>query len=131
MEKYITDERTGLRYELIGDIYYIAGDDEPEEECEPIGVWGQRHLRFIKENKRSLYLELLMTGKLNSYLSDIDQQAEEMFFQLMGDMTHKEGVTEQLKAKSQIEWLKQMSGIKTHVFDIIDRELFQYKQLKL
>ena len=81
MEKYITDERTGLRYELIGDVYYLAGDDLPEEEkSEPIGIWGQRHLRYIKEHKHALYSKMLMTGKLNSYLAAIDRQSEDMLF---------------------------------------------------
>lgn len=121
MEKYITDERTGLRYELIGDIYYIAGGDEPETEQEPIGIWGQRHLRFIKEHNRSLYLELLMTGKLNGYLADIDRQAEEMFIRLMEDMAHMEGVTEQLKSHNQMGWVAKMNNIKQRAFEAIDR----------
>lgn len=121
MEKYITDERTGLRYELIGDIYYIAGDDEPETEQEPIGIWGQRHLRFIKEHNRSLYLELMMTGKLNGYLTDIDRQAEEMFIRLMEDMANMEGVTEQLKSHNQMGWVAKMNNIKQRAFEAIDR----------
>ena len=121
MEKYITDERTDLRYELIGDIYYIAGDDEPETEQESIGIWGQRHLRFIKEHKRSLYLELLMTGKLNGYLADIDRQAEEMFIRLMEDMANMEGVTEQLKSHNQMGWVAKMNNIKQRAFEAIDR----------
>ena len=123
MEKYITDERTGLRYELVGDIYYLAGDDEPETEQEPIGIWGQRHLRFIKEHNRSLYLELLMTGQLNGYLADIDRQAEEMFIRLMEDMAHKEGVTEQLKADNQIEWIRRMNNIRNRAQEIVNTEL--------
>lgn len=79
MEKYITDERTGLKYELVGDYYLIAGDDEPEEE-RPIGIWGQRHLRYLKEHHRVRYANLLTSGELNAYLADIDRQAEELFF---------------------------------------------------
>lgn len=87
MDKYITDERTELRYELIGDIYYIAeDDDQPEEETEPIGIWGQRHLRFIKQHRYSLFLELLASGRLNSYLADVDRQAENMFFRLVNEL---------------------------------------------
>ena len=123
MEKYITDERTGLRYELVGDIYYFAGDDEPEVEQEPIGIWGQRHLRYIKEHKHSLYLDLLMTGKLNSYLADIDRQAEDMFFQLMQEMAEREGVTEQLKVQNQFEWLRRINSIRFQVMDHIINEL--------
>ena len=123
MEKYITDERTGLRYELIGDIYYIAGDDQPEEECEAIGIWGQRHLRFIKEHKHSFYLELLMTGKLNSYLDDIDRKAEEMLLRLMEEMAEREGVTQQLKAENQMEWVARMNNIKACTEEIINTSL--------
>lgn len=72
MEKYITDERTGLRYELVGDYYLITGDDEPEEEQKPIGIWGQRHLRYLKEHHRVRYANLLTSGKMNAYLADID-----------------------------------------------------------
>lgn len=117
MEKYITDERTGLRYELIGDVYYLAGDDEPEEE--PIGVWGQRHLRFIKEHRYSLYLDLLMTGKLNGYLADIDRKAEEMFLQLMEEIANKEGVTEHLKSENQMEWMSRMNNIRQQTLEFI------------
>ena len=82
IEKYITDERTGLKYELIGDYYLIAGDDEPEED-QPIGTWGQRHLRYLKEHHRVRYANLLTTGKLNDYLADLNEQAEAMFSQLV------------------------------------------------
>lgn len=77
MEKYITDERTGLKYELIGDYYLIAGEDEPEQE--PIGIWGQRHLRYLKKCHCVRYANLLTSGKMNAYLADIDLQAEELF----------------------------------------------------
>ena len=123
MEKHITDERTGLRYELIGDIYYLEGDKALEIKQEPIGVWGQRHLQFIKEHKRSLYLDLLMTGKLNSYLADIDRQAEAMFLLLMENMAHKEGVTEQLKAENQMEWIKKMNNIRQRAIEIVNEAL--------
>jgi len=123
MEKYITDERTGLRYELIGDIYYLAGDDQPEEECESIGVWGHRHLRYIREHKRALYSELVMTGKLNGYLADIDRQAEELLLRLVNDMAQAEGVTEQFKADKQIEWFQQMGNIRNRAEEIVNTEL--------
>ena len=86
MEKYITDERTGLKYELIGDYYLIAGDDEPEQEQEPIGIWGHRHLRYLKEHHRVRYANLLTSGKMNAYLADIDRQAEELFLRLVKQM---------------------------------------------
>ena len=130
MEKYITDERTGLRYELIGDIYYLAGDNQPEEEKsepkekpEPIGICGQRHLEYIKRHKRALYADLLMTGKLNSYLADIDHQAEDMLFRLIEEMVESEGVTEQLKATNQIEWIQRMNNIRQQAIEIINNEL--------
>ncbi len=123
MEKYITDERTGLRYELIGDIYYLAGDDEPEKEPEPIGIWGQRRLRFIKEHRYSLCLDLLMTGKLNSYLADIDRHAEDMLFRLVDEMAQAEGVTEQFKAESRMEWVQRMNNIRQRASEIISHLL--------
>ena len=91
MEKYITDERTGLKYELVGDYYLIAGDDEPEED-QPIGAWGQRHLRYLKKHRRVRYANLLTTGKLNDYLADLNEQAEAMFSQLVKLLAEKEGV---------------------------------------
>lgn len=123
MDKYITDERTDLRYELIGDIYYLAGDDQPEEECESIGVWGQRHLRYIKKRKQALYSELLMTGKLNGYLADFDSQAEDMLLRLVEEMSESEGVTEQLKAENQIEWVQRMNNIRNRAEEIVNTEL--------
>ena len=95
MEKFITDERTGLQYELVGNYYLIAGEDEPEGR--PIGIWGQRHLRYIRKHKVGLYAELLTTGKLNDYLADINEQAEEMFSRLVKQLSEKEGVTEALQ----------------------------------
>ena len=82
MERFVTDEHTGLKYELVGDYYLIAGDDEPEEEY-PIGVWGQRHLRYLKEHRRVRYANLLTSGELNAYLADIDRQAEELFLRVV------------------------------------------------
>lgn len=82
MKKFITDEHTGLKYELVGDYYLVVGDDEPEED-QPIGVWGQRHLRYLKEHHRVRYANLLTIGKLNDYLADLNEQAEAMFSQLV------------------------------------------------
>ena len=81
MERYIADERTGLKYELVGDFYLIAGDDDPKER--PIRIWGQRHLRYIREYRKALYTSLFLDGKLNSYLADLNEQAEDMFFRLV------------------------------------------------
>lgn len=109
MEKYITDERTGLKYELIGDYYLIAGEDEPEQES--IGIWGQRHLRYLKHHRKVLYANLLISGKLNNYLADIDKQAEKMFERLVKQMAAAEGITEQLKAADQMAWVRKMNNI--------------------
>ena len=98
MEKFITDERTGLRYELVGDYYLIAGEDQPEGR--PVGIWRQRHLRYIRRYKRHLYSGLLIRGKLNYYLADINEQAEKMFSRLVKQLVEKEGVTEALKVEN-------------------------------
>ena len=103
MERFVTDERTGLKYELVGDYYLIAGEHEPEEE-RPIGIWGHRHLRYIKQHRKVLYLNLLTSGKLNGYLTDLDKQAEDMFFRLVKQMAEHEGVTEKLKAENGMDW---------------------------
>lgn len=121
LEKYITDERTGLKYELIGDYYFIAGD-EPEE-YHPIGIWGQRRLRYLREHKRLLYSQLLSSSKLNGHLANINEQAENMFGLLIKQMAESENVTEQLKAENQMEWIKKMNCIKIAVQDIINAEL--------
>ena len=123
MEKYITDERTGLKYELIGDYYLIAGDDEPEQEQEPIGIWGQRHLRYLKEHRRVRYANLLTSGELNAYLADIDRQAEELFLRLAKQTADAEGITEKLKASDQMEWVRQMNSIRNRSMEIVNAEL--------
>lgn len=123
MEKYITDERTGLRYELVGDYYLIAGDDEPEEEQKPIGIWGQRHRRYLKEHRRVRYGNLLTSGELNGYLVDIDRQTEEMFERLVKQMAEREGVTEQLKAANSMEWVRKMNSIRGRAVEITNSEL--------
>ena len=122
MEKYITDERTGLKYELVGDYYLIAGDDEPEEE-RPIGVWGQRHLRYLKEHRRVRYATLLTGGELNSYLADIDRQAEELFLRLVKQYADTEGVTEALKANGPMAWVRKMNGIRHRANEVVMQEI--------
>ena len=122
MDKYITDERTGLKYELVGDYYLIAGEDEPEED-QPIGIWGQRHLRYLKKHRRVRYANLLTSGKLNGYLVDIDRQAEEMFERLVKQMAEREGVTEQLKAAHSMEWVRKMNSIRNRAVEITNSEL--------
>lgn len=121
MEKFITDERTGLRYELVGDYYLIAGEDEPEGR--PIGIWGQRHLRYIRKQKVSLYAELLTTGKLNDYLADLNEQAEAMFSRLVKQLYEKEGVTEALKAENQMLWVQRMNNIRSAAMESVANDL--------
>ena len=123
MEKYITDERTGVKYELVGDYYIIAGDNEPEEEQKPIGIWGQRHLRYLKNYRKVLYTNLLTSGKLNIYLADIDNQAEEVFERLTRQMAIAEDVTEQLKADNQMVWVGRMNNIRNRATEIINTEI--------
>lgn len=123
MEKYITDERTGMKYELVGDYYLIAGDDELWEEQKPIGIWGKQHHEFIRRNKRITLSSLQISGKLNDYLADIDQQAEEMFERLVRQMAAAEGVTEQLKAADQMAWTGKMNSIRNRVIEIVNSEI--------
>ena len=121
MEKYITDERTGLKYELVGDYYLIAGDDEPEQE--PIGVWGQRHLHHLKRHHKVIYANLLTSGKLPEYLADIDRRAEELFLRIAKQMADAEGITEKLKASDQMEWVRQMNSSRNRAMEIVNAEL--------
>ena len=110
MEKDITDERTGLKYELVGDYYLIAGDDEPSER--PIGIWGQRHLRYLKQHRKAVYAELLASGKLNDYLADLNEQAEDMFSRLIKELAEKVGITEKLKAEDQMLRVQRMNAVR-------------------
>ena len=121
MEKHITDECTGLRYELVGDYYLIAGDDEAEER--PIGIWGQRHLRYIREHRKALYTGLFLDGKLNGYLSDLNEQAENMFFRLVKELAEKDGITEKLKAENQMLWVQRMNAVRKTATEIINNDL--------
>ena len=122
MEKFNTDERTGLRYELVGDYYLIAGDDEPEEQ-HTIGIWGQRHLRYLKEHRRVLYANLLTTDKLNGYLADVNQQAEEIFARLTKQMAAAEGITEELKTTDQMKWVRWMNSIRYRAMESGNSEI--------
>ena len=121
MEKYVTDERTGLKYELIGDYYLIAGEDEPEQE--PIGIWGQRHLRYLKKCHRVRYANLLTRGDLNAYLADIDLQAEKLFLRLVKQMADTEGITETLKASDQMEWGGRMNNVRNTAMELVNAEM--------
>ena len=123
MEKHIYNEQTGISYTLHGD-YYLPDLALPEEEKGvEIGVWGQRHLRYIKKNRKVLYLNLLTSGKLNGYLADIDKQAEEMFSRLVKQMAEREGVTEKLKVDNQMEWVGRMNNIRSRATEIVNADL--------
>ena len=122
MEKVIYDEKNGLWYELQGD-YYLPCLKLPEEEQQPVGIWGQRHLRYIRQHRKVLYTNLLTSGKLNGYLVDIDKQAEEMFSRLIKQMAEHEGVTEKLKADNQMKWVVQMNNIRSRAAEIVNNDL--------
>ena len=122
MEKFIYDEKNGLWYELQGD-YYLPCLKLSEGEQQPVGLWGQRHLRYIKQNRKMLYLNLLTSGKLNGYLSDLDKQAEDMFSRLVKQMAEREGVTERLKAENQMAWVGRMNNIRSRAKEVVNNEL--------
>ncbi|MDD3400119.1 MAG: TnpV protein [Eubacteriales bacterium] len=112
----------GGTYRQVGD-YFIPNFTLPDEQQKPIGIWGQRHRRYLKQNKPIQYMNLLTSGKLNSYLADIDQQAEEMFSQLVKQMADKQGVTEQLKATDQMAWVGMMNNIRNAAMEIVNKNL--------
>ena len=118
MAKTIFEEMGGT-YTQVGD-YLLPDLKLPEEEQQPIGVWGQRHRRYLKEHRRASYATLLTSGKLNGYLADIDRQAEEMFLRLVKQMAEAEGVTEQLKADNQMEWVGRMNNIRNRAMEIVN-----------
>ena len=122
MEKRIYNEQTGIGYTLQGD-YYLPELALPEQEDKPIGLWGQRHLRYIKQYHKVRYTNLLTRGKLNGYLADIDKQAEDMFFRLVKQMSEREGVTEQLKADDQMEWVARMNVIRNSATETVNTEI--------
>ena len=122
MEKRIYNEQTGIGYTLQSD-YYLPNLALPEQDDEPIGLWGQRHLKYIKQHRKILYINLLTSGKLYEHLADIDKQAEDMFFRLAKQMTEREGVTEKLKAENQMEWVVRMNSIRNNAVEIVNSEL--------
>ncbi len=123
MDKYIYDESNGLWYELQGDYYIPCLTLPTEKEHKPIGLWGQRHKRYLQEYKRMVYISLLMNGKLNSSLADIDEQATEMMFRLVEQMADTEGVTEQLKAENSMLWVGRMNEIQARAREIVNMEI--------
>lgn len=122
MDKYIYDENNGLWYELQGD-YYIPCLTIPEEEQPPIGVWGQRHLRYIRKYHKGLYNSLLLSGKLNGYLADLNEQAEDMFFRLVEQLAEKDAITEALKAENQMLWVQRMNAVRETAMEIVNHDL--------
>ena len=121
MKQHFTDEKTGIRYTLQGD-YYLPDLALPAEEQQPIGIWGQRHLRHLKQNRRVLYANLMTSGKLNRYLANIDKQAEEMFSRLVKQMAEREGLTEQLKADNQMAWVDRMNNIRSRATEVVNTD---------
>lgn len=122
MENKIYDEKNGLWYEKQGD-YYIPCLSLPKEKQKPVGIWGQRHLRYIKQHKRIFYANLLTSCKLNSYLADVNEQAENMFSRLVKDLAEKENVTEELKAENQMLWVQRMNSIRNRAAEIVNADL--------
>ena len=120
MAKTIFEEMGGT-YTQVGD--YLLPDLKLPEEQQAIGVWGQRHRRYLKEHRRATYATLLASGRLNGYLTDIDRQAEEMFSRLVKQIAEAEGVTEQLKADNQMEWVRRMNNIRNGAMEIVNAEI--------
>lgn len=98
-------------------------DFEDGQEQRPIGIWGQRHLRYIREHRIALYTELLTSGRLNAYLADIDRQAQERMERLTEQMKRAQGITEQLKAENALEWVQRMYNIRACARGIVEREI--------
>lgn len=121
LSNFITDERTGLEYELCDDYYIIAGEDEPERE--PIGVWGQRHLNYIQMHYKPFYNKMLNEHTLYDYLLQLNRDAEETFSELVTRMAIQEGITEQLKAENQMEWVGRMNNIRQRAIEIVNTEM--------
>ena len=121
MAKTIFEEMDGT-YTQVGD-YFLPDLKLPEEKTKLVGVWGQRHKRYLKEHKRATYTTLLTSGKLNGYLADINEQAEEMFSRLVKQMAEREGVTEQLKSENQLEWVRRMNNIRSRAMEIVNTDL--------
>ena len=121
MNKHIYDETTNISYSMQGQ-YYLPDLSLSEEE-HPIGIWGQRHLRYLKQYRKVLYYNLLTSGRLNSYLADIDKQAENLFSQIVEQMAEREGINEQLKADDVMEWVKRMNSICCRAAEIVHRNI--------
>ncbi len=123
MDKYIYNNSTGLSYELQGDYYIPCLVLPAEKEERHIGVWGHRHLRYIREHKKVFYTDLVISGKLQSYLADVEEQAQELFDRLMKQCSEHEGITEKLKAENQMEWVGRMNALRSAVVEIVNTEV--------
>ena len=121
MEKSLFEQMGGT-YRQVGD-YLLPNITIPEAETECIGIWGQRHLRYLKEHRKVLYYNLLTSGKLNSHLAEIDKMAEDMFFRIVKQFAEKEGITEKLKAENPMEWIGRMNNIRNYVNEIVYSEI--------
>lgn len=126
MDKYIFDESNGLWYELIGD-YYFPCLTAPSEKEQPVGIWGQRHLRYIREYRKARYTSLLLGGSLHSYLADIDQQAKERLDTIIKQMAQTQDATEPLKAVGQMAWVGRMNNIRSAATEIVSAEISTHK----
>ena len=122
MEQYIYDKSNGLWYELNGD-YYIPCLALPKVETKEIGIWGMRHLEYLKQHRKATYNRLKYECKLNAYIYDINTQANEMFIKLVEQMVEHEGISEQLKADNQLEWVARMNNIRQRAIEIVNAEL--------
>ena len=122
MDKYIYNEKNGLWYELQGD-YYLPCLKLPKEPEVHIGIWGQRHRHYLKSHRKALYTSLLTSGRLSSYLADIDRQAEEMFSRLVKPMAETECVTEKLKAADPMEWVGRINSIRNQAMEIVTAKI--------
>ena len=123
MDKYIYDESNGLWYELQGDYYIPCLTLPTEKEHKPIGLWGQRHKRYLQEHNKIFYTTLLTSGKLNEYLVDIDKQTKEHFERLVEQMKQSQGITEQLKSENALEWVQRMNNIRACAKEIVEKEI--------
>lgn len=121
MKKNYTDEKTGIDYTLVGDVYLpnlVSADTNYS-----IGIWGQRHRDYLKQTHKIIYYNLLTSGKHNSYLHDVDVRAKEMYDTLIKQLAENEGITEQLKVENQMLWMQMMNNITNQAREIVNAEL--------
>lgn len=121
MEKSLFEQMGGI-YTQVGD-YLVPNLILPKQQDQPIGVWGQRHARYLKQHHKTIYMNLLTNGKLSDYLIDIENQAENMFLQLVNQLAEKENITEELKAKNQMKWVAQMNNVCNRAREIVNSKL--------